>query len=544
MRISVLGPARDPSPRARALLNSLAAAGHEVGLSTLARRRWGRLRLVEHTVWRGGTGLPSEASRRPRPEIVFPATSRLVEAADDVAGRLQAWVARRPDWTVPRRDLIGAAPLRPELSVPVGQAVPEREPWLVHAGPTPPGRHRGRSVVLCYRSTPASPAHHLRAALERAGVEVVAVDHLDFSRLPRVDAIAVVESPTPPIPVSGPNPGIPVVFWVHHGEHHLEGNIRLSRTYGADLVLLAHSWHLALRFDRRVERFPFGAEPSPPPPPFPERRWDLAFVGAVDGSAYARRRQLLAEAERELAAVRVASGIPPDAVDGVYRNSRSVLNEGGDRHLPITMRVFEATGAGALLVTDPAPGLDLISGGNHREIGTEGLDAPALRAALTDGSGEALARAAHRLTQDRHTYDHRVDLLFRFIETIEHEERPVAADPSPVGRFLASHPYGQRLLDLTGEVEASDREVWHLEDLSDEPKAGSFDTVVMDRESPPERALTGRRFVVGVGLDPGRLPVTPRSVRGIGELVVIDVGGPGYDVETVGGLPPPAGQGG
>ena len=356
----------DLSPRSTALLNSLAAAGHEVTVAQVTTSRLGRPRLkATHTWTTSGPRPPPRA--RLRPQILYPSNSKTVDVADDLAGSLDAWVARRPDWPWPNRDLIDAAPARPELSVPAGKKPPEKEPWAQHAGPTPAGRHTGRRVVLCYRPTPATPARYLGAALMRAGVDVVATDRVDFDDIGPADAVVIVESPSPPIELRGENQGIPVIYWAHHGEHHLEANIRLVNRYGTDLVLLAHSWHLAARFDRRVERFPFGAEvgAGEGTKPFAEREWDLAFVGSTEGTAYSRRRLLLDQARQGLDRVTIESGVPPSRVPALYGDARSVLNDGGTRHLPIPMRVFETAGAGALLVTGPAPGLDLILGEDY-----------------------------------------------------------------------------------------------------------------------------------------------------------------------------------
>lgn len=538
----MLSAARDPSPRTRALLDSLTTAGHDVALADLVRRRLRGEIMEDRLDWTPTGGTPVAGGRLSRPEIIHPDTSRITPSADRMAQRLQAWVARRPDWPQPARDLIATVPERPELAAPAEGPVPEKEPWREHTGKVAAGRHRGRRVALCFRSTPASPAHRLRAALERAGVEVVVGERIDFSLLPDVDLVVIVESPTPPIQIVGENPGIPVVFWVHHGEHHLDGNLRLAAAYGADLVLLAHSWHLAYRFDRRVERFPFGAEPSVSPPPFSDRRWDLGFVGAVEGSAYARRRALLDQARASLDRVEVRSGISPHEIPALYRDSRAVLDEGGTRHFPITMRVFETTGAGALLVTDPAPGVELILDHQYHEIPESGLDGDALRAALVDGSGEAKAVAAYRRVQEMHTYDHRVDLLFRLARGLSHEHRRFESDGSPLGRFLASHPYGQRILDLSGAVDAPDREVYRPGDIGEDLPARSFDTVVVNESPSPAVARAARRYLVGFNLDVDSLIVPVRSIEHYDDLVVVDVGGAGYDIQTVGGPPPPPGR--
>ncbi len=525
----------DLSPRSTALLNSLAAAGHEVTVAQVTTSRLGRPRLkATHTWTTSGPRPPPRA--RLRPQILYPSNSKTVDVADDLAGSVDAWVARRPDWPWPNRDLIDAAPARPELSVPAGMKPPEKEPWAQHEGPAPAGRHRGRRVVLCYRPTPATPARYLGAALMRAGVDVVAIDRVDFGDIGPADAVVIVESPSPPIELRGENQGIPVIYWAHHGEHHLEANIRLANRYGTDLVLLAHSWHLAARFDRRVERFPFGVEvgAGEGTKPFAEREWDLAFVGSTEGTAYSRRRLLLDQARQGLDRVAIESGVPPSRIPALYGDARSVLNDGGTRHLPIPMRAFETAGAGALLVTGPAPGLDLILGEDYVPVGEPGLDAMALRSTLADGSGEALARDGRGRAMAAHTYDHRVDLLLRLVSEVQHSHQPDPAPTEPLARFLFDHPYGQRIFDTTGRVHAPDREVWTPDNLGWDPGSETFDTVVLDPGFAPSHPKAARRFVVGFGIDPELLGVPIRSAHRIGDLTVVDVGGPGYDVDTVG----------
>src|SRR5690606_25211691 len=107
------------------------------------------------------------------------------------------------------------------------------------------GRHRGRRLGLVRRATAVTPGRYLEAALRRAGVDVVVADRIDWALLAGVEAVVVVESLLPPFPIVGDNPGTPVLFWAHHGEHHTAMHRRLVRRYRADAVLLAHSWHLA-----------------------------------------------------------------------------------------------------------------------------------------------------------------------------------------------------------------------------------------------------------------------------------------------------------
>jgi hypothetical protein len=520
------------SPRATALLESLSAAGHQVSVARPAssgRLRRGRLTAVEHP-------LATDRTSRPDPEIIWPVVSTLVEEADRIADSLGAWVARRPDWPEPSRDLARAVPGDPTLSVPVGAPTPERRPWERHRGVLSDGRHAGKKVVLAFRSTPASPGHLLHRAMLRAGLEVRAVERVDLDAHADADFVLVVESPSPPIKITGSTP-IPVVFWVHHGEHHLDGNLRLARQYGADLVLMAHSWHLAARFSAPVQRFPFAvASELARSPTWSRRDIDLSFVGRTGGSAYRRRDELIAQADEAFRSVEAVSGIGPLEMVALYRRSKMVLNEGGARHLPITMRVFEAIGAGALLVTDEAPGLEELFEDHYVTFDERGLDTGRLTRLLEVSEAEAIAKEAHAEAMDVHTYDHRVDLLLRYTEGLRSGyagEARTSTDPADV--FLGRHPYCQRVLDASGRIIDPGREVWRPNDLTDEPKPGSFDVVALTARSAPTLAQVARRYVIGWGLDPDRLGLTYRSVSAIDDMVVIDLGAEAYDVATVGG---------
>src|SRR5690606_23639341 len=121
-----------------------------------------------------------------------------------------------------------------------------------------PGRHVGRKVVIAYRKTDSNPGKYLEAALRRSGADVrLETDALDFDTVdPDTDFIVFVEGPYPAIDVTGATPEVPILFWFHHGEHHLQANLRLLDRYRADAALMAHSWHLAHWVQVPVHRFP------------------------------------------------------------------------------------------------------------------------------------------------------------------------------------------------------------------------------------------------------------------------------------------------
>ncbi|GEM_PF-1320593 len=431
-------------PVARALVNSLDSAGHRITVVCAGSPQPGlpdKVQVVTvaagRSLWRSfrrrarrastvkGDALDQALHRaviEARPELIYPRREDDVSLVDDIG----VPVVRRPEWRPPSFDLINLAPYSVELSsspaLPTGPFHLRRE----QAVSVPrPGRHAGSAVVIAYRVTPTNPGRYLEAALRRSGASVTVLNGtLDWSQVPPgASFVVIVESPYPALEQQGAKPRVPVLFWIHHGEHHLPTNLRLVRRYGASAVLLAHSWHLAHRFAVPVHRFPFAVAPelSTEPKPWAERSYDVAMVGAgVGGSGgrYDRRRELVEALEGYTSIrTRFSYGLGPEEMIALYQDARIVINEGGRRHLPITMRVFEALGAGALLLTEDLPGTDtLLKRGEHYVPMTE--DVPdQVRHLLDSAESSAIAAAGRRWAWDRHTYDHRVDQLFEIAST-------------------------------------------------------------------------------------------------------------------------------
>ena len=77
-------------------------------------------------------------------------------------------------------------------------------------------------MIIAYRKSDRNPGRYVETALERAGLEVRQVESIDWETIdPSALAVIVVESPLPALAVHGQNPGVPVIFWVHHGEHQV-----------------------------------------------------------------------------------------------------------------------------------------------------------------------------------------------------------------------------------------------------------------------------------------------------------------------------------
>jgi hypothetical protein len=497
-----------------------------------------------------------EATVALRPQLIYATASGVVPTARRAAQRCCAVVVRDP--RLPDAgdlDIIHRAPGDIGLSSsPSGPGSRFHTPLDSRVGWAPiAGRHSGTVVVIAYRETATTPGRYLREALERAGVDVRHVgDRLDWASVGEdVAFVLFVESPYPAIGVVGENPGIPVLLWAHHGEHHTGAHLRLIRRYGVHAVLLAHSWHLAHRYPVPVHRFPFAVAPElfDGGEPWTARRCDVAFVGSLgaDSGPYDTRRRLLASLRRTFPEDRVSvtDSTAPSEMARIYGHARAVVNEGGSRHYPITMRVFEAVGSGALLVTTDAPGLScLFSRDDEYVILDTGRPGEQISRLTGPGSSAAqIAEAAHEHARGRHCYDHRVDELFE-----------IAADTSPIIRRGWGCPHGlsdvARAVDDRVEIEtiaaygAADldrelplRSVW----LDPVPGVRSYDAVVIGPtcgSAVLEAVSDAVRYVI-VARASGQL-ATVESLLEVRErrtmvtvredVVTFDLGTPGYRI--------------
>ncbi len=493
------------------------------------------------------------------PDLIYAASAGVVPVAVKAADRCNAAVSRDPRFPdAGDRDIVRLAPgdLRYSSS-PAGDGAlfhtlaDDRESW------TPAeGRHTGTVVVIAYRFTETNPGRYLRSALERAGVDVRHVgDHLDWSTIGSdVDFVVFVESPYPAIEVTGDNPGIPVLLWAHHGEHHTGTHLRLIRRYGVHAVLLAHSWHLAHHYPVPVNRFPFAVAPemTDDPEPWPSRPFDVAFVGSLGtGSGpYDARRKLLTSLGEAFPSdrVRFTDAASPEEMARIYDRAKVVVNDGGDRHYPITMRVFESIGSGALLVTDDAPGLSCLFTVDRHYVVLD-VDHPGEQVRrLTEGQtpGGQIADSAHQHALGRHLYDHRVDDLIEIAKQTSPAEIPGWERPINVSDLAEAideyveistvAAYGARHL----RDELPLRSVW----LDPTPGVRRYDAVVIgdacDVDVEDAVADAARYVVIGdladSGVDLDLIVNTPdRHVRVVEShnVVIVDLGTPGYRIPPV-----------
>ena len=545
MRISLLASGdATHDPRVRALARSLRDVGHAVtivcggsgpssddGVAVvrvpsrvpvgLGRFGW-ILRRMQWKRWRTQSYRARlvAAVRSTNPDLIY-ATSRTVVGLAARAVDGDAVVVRRPEWGgAGTRDIVTLAPHQMEFSTsPAGPGMPFHTPHHTAAVSYPvDGRYAGRRVHVAYRRTETTPGRYIEAALVRAGFRVDhSNDRLDWDVVdPTCDFVLFVESPHPAIVVSGANPGIPVLFWAHHGDHSTDTHLRLARRYGAHGILLAHSWHVAHRFPVPVHRFPFGVPDTALDPTiaWEERPFDVGFVGAQirrSGGTYERRQQLVADIERHIPTERrcIESGVDAERMAEIYAHARTVFNEGGLRHYPITMRVFEAIGSRALLLTDDLPGTDLLFvPGDHYEILSDDVVAQIDRL-VADPTSEDRATAAYDYALGHHLYQHRVDELAAIAASIDPSHVGVVDDRelSALGRMVDADAQTHRIAtfgagDLAPELPW--RAVWSDPDLDDSATPRSFDAVVIGSDWQGDVTAAVRRaglFVYGEGPD-------------------------------------------
>jgi hypothetical protein len=365
---------------------------------------------------------------------------------------------------------------------------------------------------------------------------------------PSTDFVIFVEGPYPALDVTGTTQ-VPTLFWFHHGEHHLHANLRLVDRYRADAVLMAHSWHLAFWSPVPVHRFPFGVatELLDASRPLADRTYDVAMVGAKlrSGGPYGRRQQLVAELEAGLPPERLgfAEQVSANEMAALYGDARIVINEGGTRHYPITMRVLEAVGSGAVLLSDRLPGMEMLlaEASQYAVLGDDVVaDVESLLAdpdRLQEMSDSALDRA-----MGLHTYDHRVDELFEIASNVSKRRVSDPGERSPLAAAIDRDVEVQRVAHLDApelEHQLPDREVWDAATIDQRRLApAKMETVAIradDVTGLEDLLRSARRYIYVDGSARGLREHLDRlapqaAIEQRGEIVRVDLMAPSYRI--------------
>lgn len=143
------------------------------------------------------------------------------------------------------------------------------------------------------------------------------------------------------------------------------------------------------------------------------KEWDIVFVGSYTRSVHLER---VARLERLAGRFRVAidDGLSPEQVRAAYGSARLVFNSSIAQD--VNMRVFEALGMGAALLTNRDAErnglLELFEDGTHLiTYDDEDLVERAAAWLRDEGARERLAQAGRREVLDRHTYGRRIEFL-------------------------------------------------------------------------------------------------------------------------------------
>lgn len=559
-------------PRARVMRHLLREAGHEVHLvlpregpelpgvtrariprarSSQLRRvlrskpgRAARAKALTNALSRAAEGIPTD--------VYVPTDARALDAAVHAARATGAAVSRAPNMGhAGDVDLIDLAPSHPDRAAPVAgwgrlhTPGDDRSPYHPE-----PGRFEGRKVVLCYRRSEINPGRYLEEGLRRSGVSLrVETTGIDLGSVdPSTDFVVFVEGPYPALGVTG-STDVPTLFWFHHGEHHLHANLRLADRYRADAVLMAHSWHLAFWSRAPVHRFPFGVatELLDPSRRHADRSYDVAMVGAKlrSGGPYGRRQQLVAELEVAFPAERLGfrEAVSAEEMALLYGDSRIVINEGGTRHFPITMRVLEAVGSGAVLLSDPLPGMEMLleEGSQYALLGPD-VTADVKQLLGDPDRLQTMADTALQRAMGLHTYDHRVDELFQIAAGTPKRPVPARGEMSPLAAVIDHDVEVQRVAHLDAPElvdQLPDREVWEASTLGwDRLQPGKMEAIALRGGSiagNEDLLLAARRYVYlegdAAGLQAFLDRHAPRArVERIGGVTRVDLMAPSYRI--------------
>ncbi|GGP09211.1 glycosyltransferase family protein [Oceanobacillus neutriphilus] len=286
-----------------------------------------------------------------------------------------------------------------------------------------------KKLLMCYGKTSFTPGRYLEDAFRNIGVKVdVFTSFIDFSQIALDEYIAVlfIESPSlPPVRVKQINlVNIPKIFFINHGENRLTTNIQLAHYYQADLVLMAHSLHLAKHFPVPAEFFPFAMAKDifNNPALLQNRPVDITSIGTLDPALYKNRIQAIEKIKEKFHAdyrLSFHKRVFLHDLAKAYGESKLVINHAADNIKSLNLRIFEGIGCGSLLLTDEVPKLDtLLEDGKHLVLFDSDQDLlEKIEYYLTHvDEAQIIATAGYQHLLKHHTYEHRAKALLNRIE--------------------------------------------------------------------------------------------------------------------------------
>lgn len=286
-----------------------------------------------------------------------------------------------------------------------------------------------KRLLMCYGKTPFTPGRYLEDAFRNIGVKVdVYTSFIDFSKIALDDYIAVIfiESPSvPPVQVKQINlVNIPKYFLINHGENRLTTNKQLAHYYQADLVLMAHSLHLAPHFHVPVDFFPFAMAKDifNNNSPLQNRPVDITSIGTLNPALYQNRIQGIEKIKKKFHAhyrLSFHKRIYLHDLAKAYGESKLVINHAADNIKSLNLRIFEGIGCGSMLLTDKVPKLDsLLEDRKHLVLFDSDKDLlEKIEYYLTHvDEAQIIASNGYQHLLKHHTYEHRARTLLSWME--------------------------------------------------------------------------------------------------------------------------------
>ena len=315
-------------------------------------------------------------------------------------------------------------------------------------------RRRGVQTLINFANSPYTTGRYVLEAMRRNHPTVSAGIHVPEELLVRWGF----QRPVPPYPAHDIETGLdpasgevtgrlpagfePSLFlWVDSGQKHLPAGFAelkmIKAAWFIDTHLAtAHRIEIARQFDfvylaqkaqvdafraagiPRVTWLPLGCSEDLHRIPPRERTLDVAFVGSMDSASGEKRRHFI-EAVRAAFPNHYIGQCWPHEMAEYYSRAKIVVNM--CVNLDVNMRVFEAMASGAMLVTDPAIGLeDLFENGRELAIyETEEEGLALIRKYLDDAEArERIAAAGQAAALAHHTYAKRLETMLEDIQKV------------------------------------------------------------------------------------------------------------------------------
>lgn len=321
---------------------------------------------------------------------------------------------------------------------------------------------QGISTVVTYASTPHTTGRYVRDALKKSNTVVTAGFHVP-------DEMVLSWGFEPPVPEyarhdvnTSPDPTLPelmralpqgfspeLLVWVDSGQPvlspayrdldavkvawfidtHISTAHRIEIARHFDLVFLAQKAQIELFRAAGIPRvawLPLGCSPALHDVALRPRTLDVAFVGSLTSASGEKRHHFIEAVRAAFPNHFIGHAWPHDMAEH-YASAKIVVNMCLNED--VNMRVFEGMASGALLITDPAIGLeDLFTNGKELVIYHSVEEALSLirRYLEDDAARRQIAAAGQATVLKYHSYERRV-------ETMLTEARQIAATrPKPL----------------------------------------------------------------------------------------------------------------